>query len=93
MPRLIAIDPPRSADHKASLRPHIIRRRRGRWVVPLSEYHKIYPPRLMGLGDVVAIIARWIRADRLANLYERKTGKSCGCARRQEKLNRWFPFK
>jgi hypothetical protein len=39
-------------------------------------------------GDVVAAMARRLGADRLAKLWERWTGQSCGCAERRAKLNR-----
>lgn len=46
-----------------------------------------------GLGDAVANVTRVTGIDRLAKLYEDVTGKPCGCAERQEKLNQvYLPF-
>ena len=41
-----------------------------------------------GLGDAVAEISRLTGVDRLASMYEQATGKPCGCAERQEMLNK-----
>jgi hypothetical protein len=43
-----------------------------------------------GLGDTVADVTHITGIDRLAKLYEEVTGKPCGCAERQEKLNQVF---
>ena len=43
-----------------------------------------------GLGDAVAEITRLTGVDRLAAMYEQATGKPCGCAERQEILNRIY---
>jgi hypothetical protein len=40
-----------------------------------------------GLGDTVADLTHLTGVDRLAKAYEQVTGKSCGCAERQGKLN------
>lgn len=49
--------------------------------------------RMDGLGDLVASILRHTRADKLIKIWiQWWYGKTCGCARRQEWLNRWFPF-
>lgn len=45
-----------------------------------------------GLGDSVARLASAIGADRLAALYERVSGHSCGCGWRRKFLNRLFPY-
>lgn len=39
------------------------------------------------LGDLVESIARVLGIARLAKSWERRTGRSCGCAARKEKLN------
>lgn len=46
-----------------------------------------------GLGDTAAKIFKSIGADKIAKTYEKMTGKSCGCANRQVKLNEMFPYK
>jgi len=46
-----------------------------------------------GLGDTVAKIAKSVGADRVAKAYEKTTGKDCGCNKRQDTLNRVFPYK
>ena len=40
-----------------------------------------------GLGDTVADFTHVTGIDKLAKTYEQVTGKPCGCAERQEKLN------
>ena len=40
-----------------------------------------------GLGDTVADLTHLVGVDRIAEAYEQVTGKPCGCAERQEKLN------
>lgn len=41
-----------------------------------------------GFGDTVADLTHLTGVDRLAKAYEQVTGKPCGCAERQEKLNK-----
>lgn len=48
---------------------------------------------IRGLGDAIAVVARFTGLDRVAKLWERKTGKPCGCGKRQEKLNHLVPFR
>jgi len=45
-----------------------------------------------GLGDAVADMTHLTGLDRLADAYSQITGKDCGCAARQEKLNQLFSF-
>ena len=45
-----------------------------------------------GLGDTVEKISKTVGADKVAKVYEKVTGKSCGCAARRDKLNRVFPY-
>jgi hypothetical protein len=45
-----------------------------------------------GLGDAVADLTHLTGLDRLADAYSKITGKDCGCAARQEKLNKVFSF-
>ncbi|QTA85291.1 hypothetical protein [Desulfonema magnum] len=42
----------------------------------------------MGLGDCIAQITHALGLDKTAKIYEQTTGKSCGCAMRQELLNK-----
>lgn len=44
-----------------------------------------------GLGDAVANFTAATGLDQLAVAYERTTGKDCGCATRQAKLNAIAP--
>lgn len=47
-----------------------------------------------GLGDSVAKVAHAIGADKIADTWAKTTGKEdCGCKKRQETLNRMFPYK
>ena len=41
------------------------------------------------LGDRIADGLQKIGADRVAQVYERVTGKPCGCAKRTARLNEW----
>lgn len=45
-----------------------------------------------GLGDTVATITHATGLDKLAEMYTQVTGKPCGCASRQEALNKLFPY-
>lgn len=46
-----------------------------------------------GLGDWAARWMKGLGAAWLARVFQRVTGRECGCRQRQEQLNRWFPFK
>jgi hypothetical protein len=48
--------------------------------------------RSRGLGDTVRKIADATGISAAAKLYERVTGKDCGCKQRQESLNRLVPY-
>jgi len=52
---------------------------------PLGKYDKPLDstPDIPLAGDVVAKLARLFGADRLAKLWERATGKPCGCKERE----------
>lgn len=45
-----------------------------------------------GLGDAIADLSHLTGIDRIANYYEKVTGKDCGCAQRQVTLNRLVPL-
>ena len=45
-----------------------------------------------GLGDTVAKVAHAIGADKVADSWAEATGKDCGCKKRQETLNKMFPY-
>jgi len=57
---------------------------------PLGRYRAL-PPR--GLGDVVANVARRVGGEAVAMVFQRVTGRECGCRERQERLNRLVPFR
>jgi len=46
-----------------------------------------------GLGDTVAIITQATGIDKLAEIYEKTTGKPCNCRKRQTLLNTLIPYK
>lgn len=48
--------------------------------------------RSRGLGDTIAKITHATGLDVLAKTYTAITGKPCGCASRQEALNKLFPY-
>jgi hypothetical protein len=45
-----------------------------------------------GVGDTLKKVADATGLSHLARLYERATGRPCGCAQRQTKLNEMFPY-
>jgi len=45
-----------------------------------------------GLGDTVKKVADAIGANHIADAYEKVTGKPCNCDKRQDTLNRVFPY-
>ena len=49
--------------------------------------------RSRGLGDDIKKITSATRLDRLAERIAELTKSDCGCDRRQEKLNKMFPYK
>ena len=47
-----------------------------------------------GLGDVVEKVARITQMDKVAKFVAKAAGKEdCGCSKRQDTLNKRFPFK
>lgn len=51
------------------------------------------PPEISrGLGDTVAKITHATGLDKLSELYTNITGRDCGCASRQEALNKLVPY-
>ena len=49
--------------------------------------------RSRGLGDDIKKITSATRLDKLAERIAELTNSDCGCDRRQEKLNKMFPYK
>jgi len=45
-----------------------------------------------GLGDAVSDLTHLTGIDRLAQIYEQCTGKSCGCDQRRQTLNQLVPL-
>jgi hypothetical protein len=61
--------------------------------VPITETQRASDELEQGLGDTVE---KWIQAarlDKLAELYERLSGKKCRCPARKALLNRLFPYR
>lgn len=52
-----------------------------------------YSGRSRGLGDYVAKFFKFLRIDRAARFWSRKTGKTCNCKKRQASLNAAMPLK
>jgi hypothetical protein len=49
---------------------------------------------IKGLGDVVHKVAKITQMDKVAKFVAKTAGKSdCGCKKRQDTLNKRFPFK
>jgi hypothetical protein len=49
---------------------------------------------IKGLGDVVHKVAKITQMDKVAKFVAKTAGKSdCGCKKRQETLNKRFPFR
>tara|TARA_R100001198_G_C5235453_1_gene213526 strand:- start:247 stop:423 length:177 start_codon:yes stop_codon:yes gene_type:complete len=45
-----------------------------------------------GLGDTVAKITEATGIKKVVETISEKTGKDCGCKKRQEQLNKMFPY-
>ena len=45
-----------------------------------------------GLGDSIEKITRHTKIKNLVDAVSKKTGKDCGCKKRQNKLNKMFPY-
>jgi len=45
-----------------------------------------------GLGDTVAKITKVTGIKKVVDTVVEKTGKDCGCGKRQDNLNRLFPY-
>jgi len=45
-----------------------------------------------GLGDTVAKITKATGIKKVVEKVSKTVGKDCGCAKRQETLNRFFPY-
>ena len=45
-----------------------------------------------GLGDTVAKITKATGIKKVVDTVVKATGKDCGCAKRQQTLNRFFPY-
>ena len=58
--------------------------------VTVDVDHPAYPRPIQpaGLGDFVETVAKLVGADKAAKLYERLSGRSCGCQARKAWLNR-----
>ena len=59
------------------------------WVRALAKRRQ---PGERGVGDTLARILAGVGAARAAKVYERLVGRTCGCADRQEWLNRRWPY-
>ena len=46
-----------------------------------------------GLGDSIEKLARLMKIKPLVDKVSATTGKDCGCKKRQESLNKKFPYK
>ena len=46
-----------------------------------------------GLGDRVEDAIKKAKLDAIAKAYTKATGKDCGCNKRKQQLNKWFPGK
>ncbi len=46
----------------------------------------------VGVGDTLARLLSKVQADKVAHLWERYTGKMCGCVDRKQHLNLKYPY-
>jgi hypothetical protein len=46
-----------------------------------------------GLGDTIATVTKVTGIQKVADAISAATGKECGCKKRQEALNKAFPYK
>lgn len=67
---------------------------------PFREGHAIVQAEMLaahagisiGLGDTIAKLTKTTGLDKLAEAYTSITGKDCGCAKRQARLNELVPY-
>jgi hypothetical protein len=45
-----------------------------------------------GLGDSIEKITKATGIKKVVNSIANKTGKDCGCGKRKDVLNKWFPY-
>ena len=45
-----------------------------------------------GLGDTIAKLTKATGIKKVVDTVSKATGKDCGCAKRKETLNRFFPY-
>tara|TARA_R100000951_G_scaffold97248_1_gene86852 strand:- start:65 stop:271 length:207 start_codon:yes stop_codon:yes gene_type:complete len=59
----------------------------------IANYKLYYMERKSkGLGDTVAKITKVTGIKKVVNKVAKATGKDCGCNKRQDTLNRLFPY-
>ena len=51
------------------------------------------PLKSRGLGDTIEKITKATGIKKVVNKINKVTGKDCGCNKRKETLNRFFPYK
>jgi hypothetical protein len=61
-------------------------------LMAMKELKRLEEP-IRGAGDVVERVCRRTGIHWLVLGFFKARGKTCGCAKRRDKLNRWFPFR
>jgi len=58
----------------------------------IANYKLYYMEKSKGLGDTIAKITKTTGIKKVVDTVAKVTGKDCGCDKRQESLNRLFPY-
>ena len=58
----------------------------------IANYKLYYMEKSKGLGDTIAKITKTTGIKKVVDTVAKATGKDCGCNKRQETLNRFFPY-
>ena len=58
----------------------------------IANYKLYYMEKSKGLGDTIAKITKATGIKKVVDKVAKATGKDCGCDKRQETLNRFFPY-
>ena len=58
----------------------------------LLKFNFMKKKKSIGLGDTIHKIAVALGIKKVVDKVSKVTGKDCGCGKRQETLNRFFPY-
>ena len=61
--------------------------------MPLSQYKNFNKMKSKGLGDTIEKISTITGIKKVVSAVSKVTKKPCGCGKRKDKLNEYFPYK